>query len=70
MATGLAAECEGSCTVTPIASKLTEVADWAPTALLSGASVRCGGRQREVYRFTPRCTRAIECTWYVPRTHR
>lgn len=36
-----------------------------PTALLSGASVSCAdGHRRTVYRFTPRCTRTIECTWW------
>ena len=51
--TGLAGR--AGCTVTPIVTNQTAVADFGRTWLLSGARVSChGGHERDVYRFTPR----------------
>eukprot|EP00037_Helgoeca_nana_P021386 m.215738 g.215738 ORF g.215738 m.215738 type:complete len:584 (+) comp25629_c0_seq1:75-1826(+) len=53
------------CTLRPISANTTDVDSWAPTFLLSGVTITCSdGYSREVYRFTPRCTRTVWCTWF------
>lgn len=62
-----------SCTMTPFETNLTRVGDFALPYLMSSMAVKCIGKpRREVYRFTPRCTKTIWCTWWdssQPNTH-
>ena len=54
-----------ACALTPLETNLTRLEDFAVPFLMSAISVKCNGRPaREVYRFTPRCTKTIWCTWW------
>eukprot|EP00038_Savillea_parva_P025692 m.48971 g.48971 ORF g.48971 m.48971 type:complete len:577 (+) comp7061_c0_seq1:143-1873(+) len=53
------------CTCVPVHNNMTEVTTWAPSFLMSGMKVTCkDGHTREVFRFTPRCTQTVWCTWW------
>ena len=53
------------CALTPIETNLTRLDDFAVPYLMSAMSIQCNGKPaREVYRFTPRCTKTIWCTWW------
>ena len=53
------------CALTPLETNLTRLDDFAVPYLMSAMSVQCNGMPaREVYRFTPRCTKTIWCTWW------
>lgn len=46
---------------------MMELNGFSKTFLLSGMNVECAdGFQRQVYRFTPRCTDTLWCTWWTP----
>ena len=54
-----------SCTLTPLETNVTAVDSFSVTFLMSAASISChDGFKRDVFRFTPRCTRTVWCTWW------
>jgi hypothetical protein len=52
------------CQMKPIEAEYTRLTDFVQSFIMSAMQVKCSdGFQREVYRFTPRCTKTIWCTW-------
>jgi hypothetical protein len=64
--TGLAAHGgSDSCSVRPLDTNTTAINTFSVTSIMSAASVSCSdGFTRDVFRFTPRCTRTVWCTWW------
>ena len=63
---GAGAGASGSgCTLEPFQADHTELVNFAGSFILSAMRVSCSdGFRREVYRFTPRCTETVWCTWW------
>jgi hypothetical protein len=54
-----------ACTLTPLETNRTKASSFAVSFLMSAVKVSCSdGFEREVFRFTPRCTRTVWCTWW------